>query len=112
MSIVVDGWDELSETDCHDQSFLYKILFGKLYPFISVLLTSRPSASASLHKLSTIDRFVTVCGFNNQNIKEHIQLEFADHKAKSESLLDQLETNPLIESVCSIPLNCAIICHL
>ena len=84
--IVADGWDELNETECHDQSFLYKLLFGKLYPFISVLLISRPSASVSLHKLSTIDRFVTICGFNKQNIKEYIQLEFAGHKAKSDTI--------------------------
>ena len=110
--IVADGWDELSETERRDQSILYKLLFGKLLPFASVLLTSRPSAAASLHKISTIDRFVAICGFNKQNIKEYIQLEFAGHKAKSERLLDQLESNPLIESICSIPLNCAIICHL
>ena len=110
--IVADGWDELSETDRHDQSFLYKLLFGKLLPFVSVLLTSRPSASASLHKFSSIDRLVAVRGFNKHNIMEYIQLEFACNKAKSDSLLDQLESNPLIESICSIPLNCAIICHL
>ena len=111
--IVADGWDELiSETKRQDETFLYKLLFGKLYPFVSVLMTSRPSASASLHKLPNIDRFVTVCGFNKQNIKEYIQLEFTDDKAKCESLLDQVESNPLIESICSIPLNCAIICHL
>ena len=27
-------------------------------------------------------------------------------------LLEQLEGNPLIESVCNVPLNCAIVCHL
>ena len=53
--IVADGWDELSETERYDQSFLYKLLFGKLFSFVSVLLTSRSSASASLHKLSNID---------------------------------------------------------
>ena len=110
--IVADGWDELSETERHDQSFLYKLLFGKLFPFASVLLTSRPFASVSLHKVPSIDRFVALHGFNKNCIKEYIQLEFADHKAKSDSLLDQLESNPLIESICSIPLNCAIICHL
>ena len=110
--IVADGWDELSETERYDQSFLYKLFFGKHFSFVSILLTSRPSASASLHKFSNIDRFVAVCGFNKQNIKEYIQLEFADRRIKSGSLLDQLESNPLIESICTIPLNCAIICHL
>ena len=110
--IVADGWDELSETERHDQSFLYKLFFGNLFPFVTVLLTSRPSASASHHRLSSIDQFVTICGFNKHNVKEYIEPEFADHNAKSDRLLEQLENNPLIGSICSIPLNCAIICHL
>ena len=110
--IVADGWDELRETERHDHSFLYKLFFGNLFPFLTVLLTSRPSASASLHRLSCIDRFVVICGFNKYNVKEYIELEFADHSAKSDRLLEQLKNNPLIGSICSIPLNCAIICHL
>ena len=31
---------------------------------------------------------------------------------KASSLIEQLEDNPLIASVCSVPLNCAIICNL
>ena len=70
--IVADGWDELRETECHDHSFLYKLFFGNLFPFLTVLLISRPSASVSLHRLSCIDRFVAICGFNKYNVKEYI----------------------------------------
>ena len=43
---------------------------------------------------------------------EYIQSEFANSQEKADRLLEQLEYNPLVESVCSVPLNCAIVCHL
>ena len=109
--IVADGWDELSTEDRSEGSFLYELLFGERYS-ISVVVTSRPSASVPFHELRCIDRFVEVHGFSNDNIKEFIQCEFASDRVKGSGLLAQLEGNPLIESVCSVPLNCAIICHL
>ena len=46
--IIADGWDELGKDEKKEGS-LYDLLFGELLPFASVLLTSRPSASAALH---------------------------------------------------------------
>ena len=110
--IIADGWDELPESGRLEGSFLYELVFGELLSFVSVLLTSRPSASAPLHQLPCIDRFAKVRGFNKEHIVEYIQSEFASNQEKAGRLLEQLEYNPLVESVCSIPLNCAIICHL
>ena len=109
--IIADGWDELSTKDRSEESFLYELLFGECYS-LSVIVTSRPHVSAPLHKLRCIDRLVEVNGFSKENIKEFIQCEFANDRKKCTGLLEQLEGNPLIESVCSVPLNCAIICHL
>ena len=58
--IIADGWDELKESDRQEGSFMYELLFGDVLPFVSVVLTSRPYASAPLHQLSQIDRFVEV----------------------------------------------------
>ena len=77
-----------------------------------VVVTSRPFASAPLHNLACVDRFVEIKGFDEDDIKEYVQSEFARDQEKAQRLLEQLEDNPLIESVCSIPLNCAIVCHL
>ena len=112
MLIIADGWDELSEDSREEQSFLYELLFGEGYSLMSVIVTSRPSASASFHEHPYVDRFVEVHGFNKEDIKEYIQSEFADDDLKHEGLVRQLKSNPLIESVCSVPLNCAIVCHL
>ena len=109
--VIADGWDELGESERREGCFLYQLLF-KMFPFMSVVVTSRPSASASLHNLPCIDRFVEVSGFSKDDIKEYIQSEFSGDQEKSCRLLEQLEHNPLIESTCSVPLNCAIVCHL
>ena len=109
--IIADGWDELSESERQEESFLYQLLFQD-FPLIAVVLTSRPSASAPLHQLPCIDRFVEVRGFSKEHIVEYIQSEFASDQEKADRLLEQLEDNPLVESVCSVPLNCAIVCHL
>ena len=110
--IVADGWDELSEVERREESFLYELLFGEQFCLMSVVVTSRPSASGPLHRLPCIDRYVEVRGFNKDNIKEYIQCEFDSEEAKAGGLLEELESNPIVESVCSVPLNCAILCHL
>ena len=108
--IIADGWDELSESGRREGSFLHHLLF-EMFPFMSVVVTSRPSASAPLHNLPCIDRFVEMSGFSKDDIKEYIQSEFSSDQEKAHRLLEQLEHNPLIESTCSVPLNCAIVCH-
>ena len=110
--IIADGWDELSEDNRLETSFLYDLLFGDVLPFASVLLTSRPSASAPLHDLPSVNRLVEVVGFNEENIKQYIESEFEQFPEKASSLIEQLENNPVIQSVCSVPLNCAIVCNL
>ena len=109
--IIADGWDELSESNRQEESFLYQLLF-QMFPFMSVVLTSRPSASSALHRLPFIDRIVELQGFTKENIEEYVQSEFSGDHKKAEHLLLQVESNPLVGSVCSNPLNCAIICHL
>ncbi len=110
--IIADGWDELSEANRSKESFLYNLLFGRLLPSASVVLTSRPSASAPLHDLPSVDRLVEVVGFNEESIKQYIEQEFEQFPEKASSLIEQLENNPIIRSVCSVPLNCAIVCNL
>ena len=110
--IIADGWDELDEDNRSENSFLHNLLFGNILSFACVLLTSRPSSSAGLHNLPTVDRLVEVVGFNEENVKQYIESEFEKCPEKASSLIKQIENNPLIQSVCSVPLNCAIVCNL
>ena len=110
--IIADGWDELDDENRSDDSFLHNLLFGNTLPFASVLLTSRPFASVPLHNIPTVDRLVEVIGFNEENVKQYIEADFEKCPEKASSLIEQLDNNPLIMSVCSVPLNCAIVCNL
>ena len=109
--VIADGWDELSASERQEGSFLYDLLF-ETFPLMSVVVTSRPFASAPLHRLPCFDRFVEINGFGKDDIKEYIHCEFSSEHEKACRLLEQLEDNPLVKSVCSVPLNCAIVCHL
>ena len=110
--VIADGWDEVSIGGQLKESFLHELLFEGHLPFASVIVTSRHSAAAEFHKQSYFDRFTEITGFHNESIVEYIQSEFTNDPSKCDSLRQQLEDNPLVESVCSVPLNCAIICHL
>ena len=110
--IIADGWDELDQENCSNSSFLHEFLFGNMFRFLSVLLTSRPSASVLFHNLPTVDRLIEVVGFNEENVQQFIESEFEKSPEKASSLIEQLENNPVIQSVCSVPLNCAIVCYL
>ena len=110
--IIADGWDELDQKYRCADSFLYNLFFSDILSFASILLTSRPFDSAPLHNLPIIDRSVEVVGFNEENVKQYIESEFRKCPEKASSLIEQLENNPVIQSVSSVPLNCAIICNL
>ena len=110
--IIADGWDEVGKSDQLEEFFLHELLFEGYLPFASIIVTSRHSASTEFHKQSSFDRFVEITGFTKENIIEYIQSEFANEPSRADDLKLQLEANPLVESVCSVPLNCAIICYL
>ena len=110
--IIADGWDELSEGARATGSFLYELLLGYGCSKASVLLTSRHSATEPFHTLSSVDAFIEVVGFDEENIKQYIVEDFKDDPEKASSLMEQLKSNPLIQSLCSVPLNCAIVCDL
>ena len=112
MLIIADGWDELSESKRQKKSFLYHLLFGRMYRDIFVLVTSRRSASASLREDSNVHRFLEIRGFNKESIDEYIKSKFVNDQQNATRLIEQLESNPTVESICSVPLNCAIVCHL
>ena len=111
--IIADGWNKLDESKRQKGTFLYNLLFGDALSLASVIVTSRPTASAPLHNDSHIDPlFVEIRGFKKEGIREFIQSEFVGNQQTADHLLEQLAYNPLIENICSVPLICSIICRL
>lgn len=107
--IVADGWDKLEMSKRRKGSFFYNLLFGNLLRYASVVVTSRSSACAPLHKGT---RHVKLLGFHK--ISEYVHHEFCkEHQFESgEKLLKEVEHNPLLKSICDVPLVCCAVCFL
>ena len=110
--LVADGWNELHESKRRDGSFLHNLLFGETLSLASVIVTSRPSASASLHRTTLVDRFIEMRGFSTESVKQYVQYEFSGDQKLSDTVLEQMDHNPLIQSICSNPICCTSVCHL
>ena len=104
---VFDGFDEFpSELQ---ESLVMDIISGsKCLPKATVLVTSRPSASAQLQALlqTGIGKHIEVVGFSEKEI-----LEFA-HSIIADSFTNfrqYLSANPVVKGMMYTPLNCAIV---
>ena len=108
--MIADGWDELLESDSSTESFLYRLLFGNLVPSSSftVVVTSKSAPGPVIQQ--SINRFITVQGFSKEITNSYIQCEFSKNSEKLSFITKQLESNPLLGSICSVPLNLAMIC--
>ena len=108
--IIADGWDQLCESDSREGSFLHGLLFGDLLPSssLTVVVTTKPSSVP--HQFA--GRFITLQGFTEQTAESFIEMELSSNPEKISYVTEQLETNPLVRSVCSVPLNLAMICNL
>ena len=111
--IIADGWEELKASQCQTGSFLHSLLFSSdIIPTssVTVLITSRPGC-VQMNILQSVDRLITLTGFDRKAIEALVQSEFASDFKRVRYLTAQLNDNPLVESICGIPLNFAIVCH-
>ena len=112
--IIADGWEDLQASQCQTGSFLCSLLFSnEIIPTSSstVLITSRPGCIQK-SILQLVDQFITLTGFDKKIIESLIQSEFEGDFKKIRYLTAQLNDNPLVASMCTIPLNLAIVCNL
>ena len=104
--IVLDGYDEMSD-ESRDNSFISSVINRKVLKLSSLVITSRPTASAALRNI--VDRRVEVLGFTKEYRTEYIHQSLGGRNKETTQLLDYLEANPFIDSLCYIPLNMTIL---
>ena len=112
--IIADGWEELQAAQCQMGSFLHSLLFSTdIVPTssVTVLITSRPGYIQMNDILQSVNRLITLTGFDRKDLEAIVQSEFASDFKRIHYLTAQLNDNPLVASICSIPLNFAIVCH-
>ena len=110
---ILDGFDELPRA-LQQKGFLLKLIKGTVLPACTILVTSRPSATADLLTNCRPQKRVEVLGFTQQSVHEYARSVFSSEPLKLEKFLAyiSLSNNPAINSLMYVPLNAAIIVQI
>ncbi len=108
--LILEGWDELPPELREESSFFFDIVQGMILPDVSILVTSRPTVTASLYDYMD-ERHIEVLGFNSEQIIEYVQLH-AQSKETSETILSHFKKFPNVKALAHIPLTLSIICNV
>ena len=110
MLFVLDGFDEFP-ADLRRDSFLVELIQGKHLPKCTVLVTSRPSATADLHYSckSQIHRHIEILGFTHECIRQYAESMLSNQPDVLQDFLKYISKNPAIHGMMYIPLNSAIV---
>ena len=103
---VFDGYDELLEI-LRKESFVVDIINQNVLPCCDIVITSRPTVSARLHKI--VDRRIEILGFTDEDRKKYICQAFKNNPTNVDEMSAYLQSNPFINSLCYIPLNMTIL---
>ena len=111
--LILEGFDEAPPSKQTMDSIFVRFFTGQELPKATVILTTRPSASAGLHQLckGKHSRRIEILGFGKKEIDEYIQCAFSDEQSQSD-FKEYLSLYPHIHSMMYVPLNSAIVTHV
>ena len=111
--LVLDGFDEVSHS-FHEDSVIKSILCKQLLPECTIILTTRPSAKATLESVCQpqVDKHVEIIGFTERERVRYITEVFSKEPELQANFLKYMFLVPHIKSMMYIPLNCAIIAQV
>ena len=109
VTLIIDGFDELSTKMRHD-SFFRELIEKRSLPKAKVVVTSRPSASACLHNV--VDKRIEILGFEKSSKIQYVTEALQDSPSKLEKLQQHFQQYPNIDAICYIPLIMSIIVFL
>ena len=110
---VLDGFDELPD-ELRRSSFIVELIQGKYLPECTILVTSRPSATADLHFSCKrqIHKHIEILGFTHEHIQQYAESMLSDQPDVLEDFLKYISNNPAIHGMMYIPLNSAIVLEI
>ena len=109
LCIVMDGFDEYP-TSLQNSSFFVDIIKGEILYEAIVVITSRPTATVSLH--DQVDRRIDILGLPKEERENYISSIFSDSPEKKVDLEKYLKQQPVINGLCFVPLHLAILLYL
>jgi hypothetical protein len=108
---ILDGFDEFPDNYRSD-NFLIKLIVGEYLPEATVIVTSRPSATARfLNHEPPLKKCIEILGFTQEQVKEFASKAFSESKSELEGFLKYINAseNPAINTLMYIPLNTVIV---
>ena len=110
---ILDGFDELPKT-LQQKGYLLNLIKGLVLPASTVLVTSRPSATAELLTSCRPQKCVEVLGFTQESIKSYAHSIFSSDPAVFKKFMAyiSISNNPAINSLMYVPLNAAIVVQI
>ena len=106
---VLDGWDELPQI-APGRSIILDLIKGSELHESSIIITSRPISSASLHSL--VSSRIEILGFTKDELRRYFSSCLQDDTKAVENLLLRIKDNPIVGGSCYLPLNASILVHL
>ena len=110
MLFILDGFDELPIKTLQEESFLLDLIRGRVLPASTVLVTSRPSATAEL-LTSCRPKHIEILGFTQESVEAYVSSVFSSEPEKLTKFKAYISAseNPAINSLMYVPLNAVII---
>ena len=109
VTFVFDGFDEYPE-NLQQDCFIFDILKYNILPKRRLVLTSRPHASAHVHRW--FERLVELLGFTKEDRQNYISLSLKDRAEDIAPLIEYLDNHVTINSLCFIPFNMTMLLWL
>ena len=109
LCIVMDGFDEYPSA-LQENSLFLDIIKGEILPEAIVVITSRPTATVSLH--DQVDRRIDILGLPQEERVKYISQVFSSSLEKRTKLERYLKQHPVINGLCFVPLHLAVLLYL
>ena len=109
--IICDGFDELPHHDRQENPFYARLFSCELLPQATVIVTTRPSASANFKTIidQNIHRELEITGFTEKGIMEFAKSIFST--AVLDGFLSYIQNDP-IKSMMGLPLSAVIVAKI
>ena len=109
LCIVMDGFDEYPPS-LQENSFIVDIINDGVLPEATVVITSRPTATVSLH--DRVDRRIDILGLPKEERDKYISQALSSTPTKKTELERHLKQKPVINGLCFVPLHLAVLLYL
>ena len=109
LMFLFDGFDEFP-TELQKSSLITKILNRKVLPHCALVVSSRPHATVHLREHTTVR--VDILGFTETERNQFIQQALKEQPQSTKELIQYLEDNFIISSLCVVPFNMVVLLYL